>query len=121
MLPPAQVRPIAATSSDVQLLTGLFVLRGFVLTESTGAAVATAVLRDGTSTSGVAVAPVNLLQGTTFGLWMADTGTLVRTGLYLDMTAGSMAGTVWFTPVTHVDDIDIVTGEHGPYLMRSGT
>lgn len=119
-LPPAQVLPFAATSADVQLLTGLFVLRGWSMNETTGSAVATAVLRDGTSTSAPSVASIALASAGAASQWLSGNGVLLRTGLFLDITAGSAAGTIWYNAITHTTDVELVEGDQGPYFMHPG-
>lgn len=120
-LPPAQLLPFDATSADVQLLTGLYVLRGWSVLETTGAAAASLLLRDGASTTAPVVASASLAQGTTSTSTTGTGGLLLRTGLYLDVTAGSVSGTVWYNAVTIIDGIAIVAGDEGGYIFEPGT
>lgn len=120
-LPPAQVLSIAATSADAQLLTGLYVLRGWSFGESTGSAVATLDLHDGIDATTPLVASVAVAQSGATTFQIAGNGILLRTGLFLDMTAGSVKGSIWYNAITHVDDVDIVEGDQGPYWFRPGT
>lgn len=120
-LPPAQHLDIAATSADVQLLTGLYVLRGWSVFETTGAAAASAILRDGAGTTSPIVAAVNLAQGTSATNTTGTGGLLIRTGLFLDMTAGSLSGSVWYNALTLIEGGVLIAGDEGAYLYDSGT
>jgi len=70
------------------------VLRGFSVWETSGAARAEMVLRDGFSDTGQIVAVLSLAPGESQRDWFGD-GIAVSTGLYVDLVAGDVAGAVW--------------------------
>lgn len=119
-LPPAQVLPVVATSADVQLLTGLFVLRGWSFAESTGSAAVTFELYDGTDETYPLVAAFGLAQATGTSLAIPGNGVIIRTGLFVEMLSGSVKGAVWYNAITHTADVELVTGDQGPYLVHPG-
>lgn len=120
-LPPAQFVQVNATTTDVQVLTGMFLLRGYTINETTGLATAACHFDDGESTSAPRVVTISLASGGMWSDWFGESGVLLRSGLYLDVTAGSIRTCIYYTPLTHLDDIDLVTGSNGPYLFRPGT
>lgn len=120
MLPPAAVLPIPAGTADLTLLTGPFLLRGWSFGETTGSAAGAANLYDGASASGVLVASVFLLQGTSTTSRGSDAGIIVRTGLFLDMLAGNLSGAVYYTPLTHLANREWALGEWSAEAFRPG-
>lgn len=120
MLPPAAVLPIPATSADLTLLTGAFILRGWNFGETTGAAAATANLYDGTATGTVLVASIFLASGTSTTTRGSDAGIIVRTGLYLDMLSGSLSGAIYYTPITELAHREWALGEWSAERFRPG-
>lgn len=119
-LPPAAVLPIVATTTDLTLLTGPFVLRGWALAETTGSAAVTAELYDGNDENDVLVAPLFLLSGTSSVLWAADSGIILRTGLFLEMLSGSIEGAIYYTPLTRADHREWALGEWDITHVRAG-
>lgn len=93
---PAVTRTIPAlTTADVLLQTGQCVLFGIAVEEDAGSpAVARFVLRDGTTAAGAIVLPVRLAASGSNIQYFND-GILFRNGLFLDMVAGSINGSVF--------------------------
>lgn len=81
----------ALPTADAQLLTGQGSFRGVVVRETAGS---TAGIRiyDGTSTSGVLLADVVLAANGSANVDL-PTGRAYKTGLYLDVVSGAIAGT----------------------------
>lgn len=111
MLPPAAVLPIVAGTADLTLLTGPFLLRGWSFGETTGSAAGTANLYDGSSASGVLVASINLASGGSNALSLGGAGVIIRTGLFLDRTAGNTSGAIYYTPLTRADHREWALGD----------
>ncbi len=94
----ARVRKVqvASRTTDLQLDTGRGTLMGFAVRESAGtAAVASAILRDGTSTAGDMIVPINLAADESGIVWFGPQGIPYNTGLYLDMEAGSLEAAIY--------------------------
>lgn len=93
---PAVTRTIPAlTTADLLLQTGQCVVFGLSVEEDAGSpAVARFVLKDGTTAAGAIVVPVRLPASGSFVQWFND-GLLFRNGLFLDMVAGSINGSVF--------------------------
>lgn len=89
----------ATTTADTQLITGQVSLVGLVVVEDAGTpAAASFVLRDGTSTSGAIVVPVKLALSSGVCYWFGDVedgGIIFKTGIFLDMIAGSINGAIY--------------------------
>lgn len=119
-LPPAQILPVAATSADVQLLTGLFVLRGWAFQETTNAAGAVLTLHDGADDTAPLVVPITLATNESTRDYPPGNGILLRTGLFLEMVSGTVQGSIWYSAITHHGDVELVEGDQGPYFMRPG-
>lgn len=91
-------RPIQCPTGtgDVQLETGSGNVRGWSVHESGAvAAVASFILRDGTSTSGAILATVELAADTSHTIYFAGDGIDFQTGLFLDRVSGETEGAVF--------------------------
>lgn len=119
-LPPAAVLPFATTSTDLTLLTGPFILRGWAFKETTGSAAATFELYDGPDDTTVLVVPINLATSESTRDWLTGNGIIIRTGLFLEMLTGSIKGTIWYTPIINVSDVAVAQGEWGDLFVRPG-
>lgn len=82
---------IGGTPSKVTSVTGIF---GWQINESTSAGVAKFRLRDGKSSSGRIIATVNLASGAASDIEFAEPATLTGEGIYLEVLAGSVEGSV---------------------------
>ena len=109
ILGPAQVLPIATTTSDVDVYEGAAILHGWAWRETTDAARTEFELRDGSG--GPLIVPVTLSAGQSTRDWLSGTGILVRTGLYLRVLSGSVSASLWFRPVNDAN-------QHGPIDVR---
>ena len=121
MLPPAQLLPFAARTSDLQLYTGAGVLLGWSFTETTSAAVAELTLTDGTASTFPEYFDITLSSGQSTRDYPPGNGLLIRTGLFFHRVSGTIKGTVWFLPITNVDDRSWAEGDLGVYHVRPGT
>lgn len=83
-------RTVALTGSDQQVRSGAGTYRGIVLRETAGA-VASFRLFDGTSAAGTLVDAGNVAAG---GNYVRDTEIHFATGLFLDVVAGTVEGSV---------------------------
>lgn len=119
-LPPAMVFPIATTTADRTPYVGACCLRGWSFRETTGAAVASLVIYDGAATAGQIVTAIDLSANESTRDYVPGNGILLRTSCLIDVTAGSIQGSVLITPITHADDLEWVFGESGPHLFHPG-
>lgn len=84
---------VATTAADVAL-SGPGVVMGFCLTETAGA-VATAIIRDGTTATDEIVLSLKFIANETKLAWFGDGGITFDTGVFLDMVAGSIQGSIF--------------------------
>jgi hypothetical protein len=80
------------TASEL-MVSSRTLLKGFCI-----AATSTAVVKiyDGTSASGTLVMTINVDTNQTAILSVPDAGLPMNTGLYVQVTSGSVSGSVWF-------------------------
>lgn len=84
-----------AGAGNVPVWTGDIYLAGWVITESTGAAVASVQLVDGNDANGVPIATVNLPAGATSAVMFGGHLLVCQTGLVVRVTAGAIIGSVF--------------------------
>lgn len=88
--------PVAARSTDGQIYTGSGTLMGFALREAAGTpAAATMVLRDGTSTAGDMIAPVNFTASQSAREWYGPQGIPFNSGIFWDAGTGTVEGVLY--------------------------
>jgi hypothetical protein len=106
---PAQsiATPSPLTTSAI-LLSGRGILKGWAFRETTGAAVATLNLWDGTANNGLMVAPLGLASAGHESIWLGELGVSFTRGLFLEVIAGSVVGALWVVPqeILTVDGAD---------------
>lgn len=119
-LPPAMVFPIATTTADVTPYIGACCLRGWSFQETTGLAVASLVIYDGPTTAGQIVAAIDLLASESTRDYPSGDGILLRTSAVIDVTAGSIQGSLWITPLTWAQDVAFAMGQSGPHYVHGG-
>lgn len=89
----------ALTVADIAMVTGRIVLLGWSLYEDAAApALASAIIRDGTSTAGAIVGAVKMPASGSSQQWFGDIdngGIVLSNGLFLDMIAGSLTGAIY--------------------------
>lgn len=119
-LPPADTFPFAATSTGIVVATGAFLLRGWAFQESTDAAGATLAIYDGITSSGKLAAPITLDANESARDYPPGAGIVMRQGMFVDVTIGSVLGSLWATPITHLDAWEVANGEWGDYFIRPG-
>jgi hypothetical protein len=88
----------ASGTGDVQVTSSTpSRLMGWSAGESAGSpAVATAVIRDGTSTSGTPVAIINLAASGGQAVWLGPQGIVCSGGIFLDRVTGTSTFTVFY-------------------------
>lgn len=84
-----------AGAPGVALWSGDVYLAGWVISESTGAAVASFQLVDGNDANGVPIATVNLAAGGTSSVMLGGHLLVCQTGLFVRVTAGSVVGSAF--------------------------
>lgn len=94
LLPPFDALPIAAGSASAELVNGLGLLVGWAVRETTGAAGASLVLRDGVTAAGNLLVPINLDAGESTRDWLPHLGIAVERGVFAAIT-GSVEGSVF--------------------------
>ena len=96
-MPAEQITAIAvpATTTNRLFALGPVQLMGWALVETTGAAVAAAELYDGNDATGQSLLPVTFQANESVRDWFGTQGILCQRGLYLNVTAGSVRGTLF--------------------------
>lgn len=115
------VFPIATTTADAQPFTGACLLRGWSFRETTGSAAASLIIYDGPAAAGQIVAAIDLLASESTRDYPPGNGIMIRTTPFVDVTGGSIQGSLWLTPLTHRDDVEWAFGERGPYFTNPGS
>lgn len=88
--------PFGATNVSRPLdPAGSIRLGGWSLVETTNAAVATVELWDGSVNGGGTLAVINLAAGQSLTKSMPGLGLVLRSGLFLNVTAGTVRGAIW--------------------------
>lgn len=91
---PTLLIPIPTTAAAVQAIQGGCILAGIAIRETAGAA-AQFELFDGNSAGGVEALPVFLAANGVYQLQMGRDGPLFRSGIFINVTAGSIRGCLW--------------------------
>lgn len=86
--------PVTAVPVPCQL-QGSQLIGGWSFIETTGAASATLQLVDGGSAQGTVLAEIGLSPGQSVRDLAPGDGLLLQTGLFINVTAGSVRGAVW--------------------------
>lgn len=92
---PVRSVPVPATSTSRNIIKTAGALIGWSLRETTGSAAASVDIYDGNTNEGTKVASMAMASGGDDHIYMGPFGIPVRTGLYLDVVSGSVAGAVW--------------------------
>lgn len=108
---PSQSQAFPATTTGTILISGRGVLTGWALKETTGAAVATLNIWDGTDNRGLLLAPVNLAANESTRDWFSDWGIAFSRGLFVEVLSGSVSGALWVIP----QELVPLGGEHLAY------
>lgn len=92
-----EIEPISvpATVAGTLFANGPIRLMGWALKESTGAAAAAFELYDGNDATGQSLAPVTLVANESIRDWFGAAGVLCERGVFLNVTAGSVRGTLF--------------------------
>jgi hypothetical protein len=92
----AQAIQTAGTTADEGITVHQGFLMGFSLRESAAApAVATAIIRDGTTATDPIVVVLELNGDQSATMWFGPDGIRINTGVYLDRVAGTVTGAVY--------------------------
>ena len=86
---------LAAGNGAGAVVSGDFFLYGWALEETTGAAGARCVIIDGADATGEPVMPVTFKAGESTRDWLGFPGFTIERGLFVVVTAGSVAGQLW--------------------------
>lgn len=88
--------PTAGTTADEAVTASQGFLMGFSLRESAAsAAVATALIRDGTTATDPIVVVLELNGDQSATMWFGPDGIRINSGIYLDRVAGTITGAVY--------------------------
>lgn len=101
MFGPAQVLPVAATSTSVDVFEGAAILHGWSWRETTDLTRAEVELRDGAG--GPSIVTITLDAGESTRDWLSGAGIYVRTGLYVAVTSGTVKASLWALPLASTD------------------
>lgn len=85
--------PVTTTSQNVE--TRSVRLMGYSFKESTGAATAQIAILDGGSVAGSPVVFIDLIANESTRDWFGPGGILIKSGLFLQVIAGSVTGVIW--------------------------
>ena len=85
---------IPATTGTLGVFTGFGTVLALIMEETTGSAGARFELWDGSDTGGEYLGPWTLSSGESFDNTYPPKGLVFRNGLFLNVTAGSVAGAV---------------------------
>jgi len=85
---------VPTTTSTAQLYTGFGTILFLIMEETTGSAAARFELWDGAGTSGEYIGPWTLASGQSFDNAYPSHGIPFRSGIYLNVTSGSVAGSI---------------------------
>lgn len=88
-------RSVPVTGSGQQASAVDNVVAGYALRETTGAATALVVLRDGRDTFGDELIGISLAQGESVRDWFGARGPTFDEGVYVDVVSGSVAGALF--------------------------
>lgn len=91
---PTLLVPVVVTAASIQVFSGLVLLAGLAFRETAGAA-ASFELIDGGSAGGAPAFPVVLGANGIIQLQMGRDGPIFRSGIFLNVTAGSIRGSLW--------------------------
>lgn len=97
-LKPGTFLPVAIPATAVSVpfaFAGGLAIGGWSFTETTGAAAASLELWDGGAQGGTSVAIINLGPGESIRDLMPGLGVIVRSNLQINVTAGSVRGSIW--------------------------
>lgn len=110
MLPAARPYPFAAGTVDHVLGTGLIIVTGWSIEETTGSAAAAFELYDGRDATGTLVACGKLAQATSDTHTVGANGLACHVGVFLHRVSGTLKGTVWGIPGQDYDGLAYARG-----------
>lgn len=101
-LPASMPLHFDATTVDLSLASGAFLLVGWALAETTNAAAAKCYISDGTvALSANKQIPLTLAINESTRDFVTNLGIILERGVFLDMVSGSIEGTIYVVPTEH--------------------
>lgn len=110
MLPAARAFPLGFLSSSKQVIGGMALLRGWSFREDNGGAPAAVDIYDGTSTTGTLIATITLTAGESTRDPVPDSGIACPAGIFVNVTAGTIRGSIWYSPGDLIGELMFPTG-----------
>lgn len=107
----AEAIPLAATAASQQIITRQGILFGYSFVETTGAAVASLALVDGSSNNGKTTVPINLLAAQSTRDFWGYPGVWCDNGVWLQMNSGTVSGVIYFLPLTETEVEFLLDGD----------
>lgn len=98
MVPAQSIATPSPLTTGAIIVSGRGVLKGWGFRETTGAAVATLNVWDGTANNGLLIAPLSLASAGHEAIWLGELGVSFTRGLFVEVTAGSIVGALWVVP-----------------------
>lgn len=92
---PIDTFPIDVTTDGFQLTSREGRLFGWSFVETTGSAAAQVRVIDGGNSGGLEIVNITLSAGQSTRDWLAKPGLRFRSGIYIDIVAGSIQGSIW--------------------------
>lgn len=92
---PVDTLPIPVSTVGYQVFARGGRLFGWSFVETTGAAIAQVRLIDGSGPTGAEIVNITLSSGQSTRDWLAKPGIRIRSGVYVDVVAGSIRGSIW--------------------------
>lgn len=98
-LPAPMAVAFSTAAGGAQLITTACLLLGGSALESSGAALASAVLHDGSDATGPPVAHLGMAAGLAQAIPVAPPGIMCKNGLFAAKVAGACTGVAWLIPL----------------------
>lgn len=110
MIPPAKPIPTASPAVSGLMLGGASLIFGWSFRETTNTNTATVELYDGTGTGGALITSITLAINESTRDLMGGNGLEALGGIYLNVVAGSVKGSVWAVPADPSRLYDVMRG-----------
>lgn len=106
--------PFGPTAAGVLVAGGAYFLIGWAVEETTAAAKARFVIRDGNNVNAPYRVGVKLAADESNRDNVAMHGIVLQSGLFVDVTTGSVQGTMFVLPADLIDQVDglLIVGGH---------
>jgi hypothetical protein len=110
MLPAARAFPFPISTGGIQVIGGMALLRGWSFREDNGGAPAAVDIYDGTGDNGTLVATITLTAGQSTRDPVPDSGIACPSGIFLNIIAGHIRGSIWYSPGDLIGDLMFPSG-----------